>query len=353
LILSKIQNGLTTDNLNGTILSQPDKVRDLLDIGKFNFDTDKTNSALKEQLKTIVIGATNSGDIEKTKLFDKFYSTHYTRHWNQPNIQILFNKIKESIFYSKFIQSACNNRRTEGLFINSSLRALSKDMINIINYKNKDTVYFLPNIVDGCLSSYCKTKSSCFSLNRVDKPELESVILKNIAQQLGYDNKRDEFFEKIELCIFGLFNWSRIANDPPPVPYVNINKAKEKLNNFMKYKNGIEEFRDELSILIENIKKDNLSTNKLEILKNILVNANKVETFDTTKQKEIWNVFEEIDTNNATTAIGTIEFIDKISKLNSIESSCFELKTGVDNYKNVYSIQDNRDRENKRSTTVF
>jgi UTP--glucose-1-phosphate uridylyltransferase len=64
------------------------------------------------------------------------------------------------------------------------------------------------------------------------------------------------------------------------------------------------------------------------------------------------DVFEEIDTNNATTAIGTIEFIDKISKLNSIESSCFELKTGVDNYKNVYSIQDNRDKENKKSKII-
>jgi GDP-D-mannose dehydratase len=117
--------------------------------------------------------------------------------------------------------------------------------------------------------------------------------------------------------------------------------------------NGIEDFRTELKNLIEIINQDNLSTNKLKILKKILQKANPVDTFDTTKQKEIWDVFEEIDTNNATTAIGTIEFIDKISKLNSIESSCFELKSDFEKYINVYSIQDSRDSENARSTSVF
>jgi hypothetical protein len=39
-------------------------------------------------------------------------------------------------------------------------------------------------------------------------------------------------------------------------------------------------------------------------------------------EKKVSEVFEKIENINAATAIGTIEFLDKIAKLNTIKNSC-------------------------------
>ena len=41
-----------------------------------------------------------------------------------------------------------------------------------------------------------------------------------------YRNKKETFYENIEFCVFCVFNWSRTANNPPPVAYVDINFFK-------------------------------------------------------------------------------------------------------------------------------
>ena len=235
-------------------------------------------------------------------------------------------------------------------------------MIKIVNYKNENTVYFLPSIVDDCLSSYCPTKKSCFSITHSDKtPPIKSVILSNIYAYLQKDGlyksedaiedpekaskEQLQFFTDIELCVFGVFNWSRIANNPPPVSYININELKHMIYKENKFTFKMSYFKNKLNKIKLNVLNDKLSDEMGKLLSQIDESVKVNTTLDTTKIKFIDDRFKQIDTINATTAIGTIEFIDNISKLNSISNSCFSLsKTTEQNeygyiYKNVNNIK--------------
>jgi predicted phosphatase len=105
------------------------------------------------------------------------------------------------------------------------------------------------------------------------------------------------------------------------------------------------DFKNKLNKIKLNVLNDKLSEEMGKLLSQIDESVKVNTTLDTTKIKFIDDRFKQIDTINATTAIGTIEFIDDISKLNSISNSCFSLsKTTEQNeygyiYKNVNNIK--------------
>lgn len=363
LILKQVNSDLTVENLNTQILTEGKEIQAAIDTFynsyKENdyFSYTNTTDDIKTEFKQIIFGYTNQAyrapGLDENPNLVKFFKDF----WNKDKFNLLFTKIKECIFYNKIIQTACQNRGVEGTFINNSLRELSEDMIKIVNYKNKNTVYFLPSIVDDCLSSYCPTKKSCFSITHSDKtPPIKSVILSNIytyLQKNGLYKSVDaiedpekaskeqlQFFTDIELCVFGVFNWSRIANNPPPVSYININELKQmiyKENNFT-FKMSV--FKEKLNKIKLSVSDDNLSDEIGKLLLEIYKSVENITSLNTKQIEYIDDRLKQIDTVNATTAVGTIEFIDNISKLNSISNSCFSLtdakqKEYVDIYKNV------------------
>jgi hypothetical protein len=348
LILKQLNLELSIQNLNTEILKNGETIKTKInELNKkindkiFNFN-DK-NSNVKEEFKKIVFGATG-GTYETKNLDPRLFNSY----WNEKQFQVLFTKIKECIFYNKIIRTACQNRVVEGTFINNSLRELSEDMIKIVNYKNKNTVYFLPSIVDDCLPSYCPTKKSCFSITHSDKtPPIKSVILSNIytyLQENGLYESDDpskgqlDFFTNIELCVFGVFNWSRIANNPPPVSYININELKQMIYKENNSTFKMSDFKNKLNKIKLSVMKDKLSDEMVTLLSQIDDKIKVNTTLDTDIVNFIDDRFKQIDTINATTAIGTIEFIDDISKLNSISNSCFSLPKKIedDNYGYIY-----------------
>ena len=69
------------------------------------------------------------------------------------------------------------------------------------------------------------------------------------------------------------------------------------------------------------------------LLQNLINNK---QTINSETSKIILDILKQIDNTNATTAIGTIEFIDKISKLNTISNSCFNATFEKDFDKSQY-----------------
>jgi hypothetical protein len=223
----------------------------------------------------------------------------------------------------------------EGTFINESLNSLSKDIVNIINYKNKDTVYFAPNIENSCLPAYCPSGKMCFSTDKNLNFDIQSIILKEIYNELGYKLNKT-FYEDIEFCVFCIFNWSRTANNPPPVPYVDINQLKQMIYRDDKASFDMNDFKSALNARITELDRYKYSLEALNTLNRINQIVESRTTIDTKAIEDIKIHLGKIENTNATSAVGTIEFVDRLAKLNSISNSCFENQKETD-YMNIYT----------------
>jgi len=212
----------TTENLNSEILKTESVTKIENAIKLYNFTTINLTEDDKTTLKQIVCGTMNR----------KYESCgDQSAIWNEQTVNVLINKIKDCTLYNKIIKQACEHRVTEGTYINDSLHKLSTDIINIISFKNLNTVYYVPSFVDKCLPTYCPSQSTCFSMTtKKSEPQIESTILISIYEYLNDGKKYDiiaerdtviKFYNDIEICVFCVFNWSRSANNPPPVPYVD------------------------------------------------------------------------------------------------------------------------------------
>jgi hypothetical protein len=241
-------------------------------------------------------------------------------------MDIFITKIKECLLANKIMKNVCEHRVIEGKFINSSLQQLTDDFLNIIHFKNKD-VYYVPRFDKRCLSSYC-SNSSYFSIKTDDViiSDPKSIIIKKIIENIKISN--DQFYNDLEIYVFCFFNWSRTANNPPPVPYVDINSLKKMLylsndSSFM-----IDDFDSQLTECIDKAKEiGGIGNNiflELTKLKQHVDNIKKqsIQTVHSVFYEKADKIFINIDNINAATAIGTIEFLDQLAKLNTIKNSC-------------------------------
>ena len=241
-------------------------------------------------------------------------------------IDTFLDKIKECVLVNKIMKNVCENRVTEGSFINKSLQQLTDDFLNIINYKNKENVYYVPNFDKECLQSYC-SESYCFSVKaeNVKDSKPKSIIIQKIFEHLKYEDFT-EFCKNLEIYVFCFFNWSRTANNPPPVSYVDINHLKKMLYLSDSESFNTNEFNN---ILTERIEKAKEIAGKNAATDYVVLQLIQLQTYVAGKdniysdfEKKVSEIFEKIENINAATAIGTIEFLDKIAKLNTIKNSC-------------------------------
>ena len=320
----------------------------------------------------IIYNPENPNDPNNKTMFDIVYE-HFQDNCNYINYIKMFikefNSIKKDydvymeIDYDKnrknnYGRQVCNVRRNEGVFINDSLSKI-RDLINyIIIQKNKNKLNISPPFVDECLNFYCE-QGTCFKLKRekiYDEYEnnlknfnkitinenypFNSVIFNIILEEIRED------INKLIISIFCVFNISRRANNPPPVPYIDINLMKFYFFNKNK------EFLDELKIFFsykDNCKNqlcDNLKNNnndKLSVLcnynknkisnilsANIFKSLNSYVDANSINEKNLYNTykpiivdfFKFINNFNSASSIGTLEFIDSLSKYNTITNIC-------------------------------
>ncbi len=273
-------------------------------------------------------------------------------------LSLIIEKIKECIGYTKYIKKACEHRVIEGEYINDSLKKLTDDLTNIMAYKNRENLYYIPQFNTNCFNQYCNNPSNCFNVPNVDTLELKSNIMMDIndyltknktnvieqtneqktqMQEMGKDNYPIDpgNFDHLTICIFGVFNWSRIANNPPPVPYVNINKLKHLIYDRDQYNFSVSTFKAELTKVINLLIVRKTSSYALYVLQRIEKLIGDKTQIDSTTISNIIYYLTLIHNQNMLSAVGTVEFLDQIAKLNTTNSTCV-----IDNIKDfnpVYS----------------
>ena len=276
-------------------------------------------------------------------------------------------------------QEICKHRLYEGEFINNSLKEMREDIKNIFYEKQKDNIFISPDYVNLCLEKYCPTHSDCFNQDIQPNGQLiKSVIFNKIFNYLKtnqYFSKEQtqelqttKFYQDILVSVFCVFNISPDANNPPPVPYIDINELKIALKKIEK------QDMDAKNELIQNLKKIYYKIKGNSFDNTVYENENE-NTFDQSKTSSIQqfifnnkNIFdtvfsiltkiqqpgqdpikqdifyikkfiESIDNNNAISAIGTLEFLDQISKYHTTQTICFleEEQIGEPDYKEIYN----------------
>ena len=340
--------------VENTIVNYSDKYNKKLLFGIFGIIFNQYNEIQEMLSKTKIpkIGLFNNW---KT-IFEGNQTQAYTfiQYFTNVIIKNIFEKILENskteydknkeLLYGKGI---CNIRRNEGVFINNSL----KDIRDIINYiiieKNKYKLTISPPFVDECLNFYCN-KNICFKLNRkeiyntyekninitnsskdVNNFPFESLIFNVIYEEIKQD------ILKLIISVFCVFNISKSANNPPPTPYIDINYIKflffnkDDEGNLQKLKDELKNFTN-LDVNKSVLNKFNNDTNngKLKISK--IIESNVFQDVKNIIQNDLsessMNIISEfiefIDNFNASSAIGTLEFLDAVSKYNTINNIC-------------------------------
>jgi len=273
------------------------------------------------------------------------------------------NIITETMVRLKHGQQVCENRVIEGKYINSSLDQIRAAIKYILNKKheNSDALFHSPDFIDICLQSYCPSGINCFNTSSTDTAP-ESLI-DEIYNHISPTKDKTDFYKDIVISVFGVFNVSRLADNPPPVPYIDINHLKQI------YYNNDSEYSEkypllwalyELKVQIEKLTKQQIKmlplieyvseeeqgknlplidtlTKLIEVaIEDYKVN-NKDEEILSKARKTISYYFmhtlkeiiEAIDIHNAASTIGTLEFLDQLAKFNSVNNLCYK-NTEVD-----------------------
>ena len=270
----------------------------------------------------------------------------------QKNIMITQVRLKHG-------KEVCENRVIEGKYINSSLDKIRQAIKYVLNKKHEksDAVFHSPDFIDICLQSYCPSGINCFNTSSTDNAP-ESLIDEIYNHIYANQNDKDQFYKDIVISVFGVFNVSRLADNPPQVPYIDINHLKQiYYNNDTMYsqeypllwalyelKVHIEKLPKEhikMLPLIEYVSEENQGDN-LPLIDTLtkLIDAAKHDYSLHNKGADILSIarssisdnfmnalkeiIEAIDIHNAASTIGTLEFLDQLAKFNSVNNLCYK-----------------------------
>jgi len=249
-----------------------------------------------------------------------------------------YENAKTIMEYGKYI---CNERTSEGIFINKTLTELRENIFEIMIKKTKQWIYYSPSFHYECLSDLCPTDRNCFSIKSTAKEPIEpkSLIIKWLFDKYKKDGNPsasyDEFCSNIQIGLFGVFNIWKGANNPPPVSYIDINELKKKWNKMNDTNYGADDElttdTKEINEIINAVSQDILERKVDQSIKDL---AEKVDNFEPKTLSYNGRVLtgayfvlidefiKSIEINNSTTAIGTLEYLDSFAKLNTTDTVC-------------------------------
>ncbi len=316
-------------------------------------------------------------------------------------IQSLKDKIDRLNTMVSIGKKICENRVVEGKFINKSLHDIRDTIKDIVSVKTKDKIFNSPDYVDFCLEKYCPTHTDCFkykstantNYNSTDTKFIKSLLIRSIYNYIKSTKARDEtytiemFYKEILISVFCVFNISMDANNPPSIPYIDINELKQSVMLYDKNKtndiknvlirelvflycklgkvhmtndnkivehdsNGptfIKQLEYKYSEYITEFVNKKFTTFNNNQITNIIksIAYKKIYTFlkeyanhdiDDEQISNIKDLITTVDANNAVSAIGTLEFTDQIAKYNTTQTICNTTDidtTMVDNYKTL------------------
>jgi hypothetical protein len=241
-------------------------------------------------------------------------------------------------------------RRKEGEYINGSVKRIREQIVDMLQIKNDDVTFLLPDYyyestkedVKSC--KYCIDDNSNFCLidNITSYKSADDIIKEarysddikyNILSIIkesydGTSNNNELFCKSMLFGILCVFNMSRKA-DPPKIPYININDLKKTFKKLdYKYANV-----DRATALNAEVDSDLITfvtnfDNRISLFTRIY-GKNIVPQLQQQTNRTIYNslktyrnMIEYYEKWNESTSIGSLEFIDRMSKLNRVNVMC-------------------------------
>lgn len=346
-------------------------------------------NALQIQINEFVENRLNDNNIDQGHIYKYFVN----------NQDELFNYFYLTILKKYMLYTACNNRREEGTWINSSLENIRKAIQYIVQSKDFNIFY---NYIDSCLSNtdqhYSPENLGLLIKQEELKEELKNnifidLIHKNLLVYRGEEYNILQMAKDMVICVYCVFNFSPKINDPPKSPYYNINFLNEirninDLKDIIQNKEKIQIFLNKLTRLMYRTKNNNNNNNVFdnndttdifkkakvypindeekeafgqivsdeyvllhELITKILTiiidnsnNKNNEDIFYDAMLKGIIMICRVINIINATSSMGSLEFIDQIAKLNTTQYLC--------EYNEEYHKEDSDENNNNKFVDV-
>ena len=229
------------------------------------------NKATKEMNNTI--SRLQPIDLSKDitdQLKNNKFTTTYKELFENDNIEEFVAFVRDMEYNrlqkEKVGDVVCTNRRVEGEYINDSLRELRDEIKHIMTIKNKDALSVMPNYIDICFDQYCPDHKDCFGFDsQITKDTIPPKASASNASIMGAVHEflkgsgygeEQKINKDILISIFCVFNISRMANNPPPVPYVDINKLKRLYYYGDIFDKDVNEFVEEGNELINTLQEE-------------------------------------------------------------------------------------------------
>jgi hypothetical protein len=257
----------------------------------------------------------------------------------------IINSTVNRLNYGKAI---CANRLIEGKFINNSLYKIRKTLEKILISKNQDVIFTIPNNSSLCSDYYKEIcGETCFNSDGGSKvsPDERSIIIYDIYEYLKDGRKtgksggvyeEEDFHKELLVSVCLVLNMSPLANNPPPAPHINLTGIKIAIAKYLRGQMKEENVRKEIEKINSMIDYYNEGKN------NVGDNTNRVDINKLNWRRETGTIDEvkewvtSIDNTNAVSAIGTMEFLDEISKFYTTKIICQVSDNIFDNAQNYH-----------------
>ncbi len=238
----------------------------------------------------------------------------------------------------------CELRKNEGYMINGTLQETRQIIQDLILTRNKNSIRVVPPFNNDCLPYYC-VDNTCFNQNRLLNNITSKIFTETLKPEIGETN-----FNNMIISIFMVLNISPLANNPPPIPYIDIYKLNRliyKIKNNEKY--NITRANQIITELYESIEHNFHRKNTILITQREFYNFHLLyqlfkKTPGVIDKNEMFNRLGDlitfknlIDNNNAATSIGTLEFLDLVSKYYTTNLMCKPTNTNknISEYKDI------------------
>lgn len=230
----------------------------------------------------------------------------------------------------------CNLRVNEGYLINRSLSDLRKSVKQLfLQSIEKDNLMPLVYVAPGipyCRNSFIYDNYDEFYVNA--SSDINSKIF-----QIFNDYKIDT--KQLTFVIFTVINLNISANNPPSIPFINVNDLK--YYNMINNKNGVDDgTRNKLMDVKTNLNSFSFYIQNYKNIKNNgAINKLMNDSIQDTSQNYITNLVNEIEILNTGTLIGSLESTDAIRNLFNDKFICAKntiFNQWVERFKNEFKL---------------
>ena len=226
----------------------------------------------------------------------------------------------------------CGNRVAEGKYINDSLKRVRDTITDIVGYKNRETISAIPDMVsDSCITQYKNgAGNDCFKLKPTAISNIHSEIFRDILTfykpaLAGRSNiplkEIGPFYDDLLVSVFCVVNLSRDANNPPPTPHIDLSEINEMVHKATVVKGFLSSDEGEKAFLLATKNLEN-KLRYYEMFTSITADISNNDFSADGKLQILNENLPKIENSNAVTTIGTIEFIDRISKYQLTKTNC-------------------------------